>query len=66
MPSKSQAQARMMAMIAHNKKMAQKLGIPQSVGKDFNAADTGTKLLSKAAKNNPAFKKGKKKGIADL
>ena len=55
-----------MAMVSHNKKMAAKTGIPQKVAKDFNKADTGTKLLSKAAKNNPAFKKGKKKGIADL
>jgi hypothetical protein len=53
-------------MVAHNKSAAKRVGVPQAVGKEFAKADTGTKLLSKAAKNNPAFKKGRKKGIADL
>lgn len=39
MPSKSPAQARMMAAVAHNPKFAKKVGIPQSVGKEFNNAD---------------------------
>ena len=39
MPSKSPAQARLMAAVAHNLKFAKKVGIPQSVGKEFNAAD---------------------------
>lgn len=66
MASKSEAQARFMQMVAHNKSAAKRVGVPQAVGKEFAKADTGTKLLSKAAKNNPAFKKGRKKGIADL
>lgn len=41
MPSKSPAQARLMAMAAHNPGAAKRLGIPTSVAKEFNKADTG-------------------------
>lgn len=50
MPSRSAKQARTMAAAAHNPKFARKLGIPQKVAKEFNAADKGTKMLSKAMK----------------
>ena len=33
-----------MAAIAHNPAFAKKVGIPQSVGKDFNQADKGRKF----------------------
>ena len=33
-----------MEMVAHNPKMAKKVGIPQSVGKEFVAADKGKKF----------------------
>lgn len=39
MPSTSPAQAHLMAAVAHNPTFAQKVGIPQSVGKEFNDAD---------------------------
>jgi hypothetical protein len=39
MPSKSPAQEHMMAAVAHNPEFAAKVGIPQSVGKEFNDAD---------------------------
>ena len=42
MPSKSPAQARLMAAVAHDPKFAKKVGVPQSVGKEFNEADKGT------------------------
>lgn len=45
MPSKSPAQARLMAGVAHSAKFARKVGIAQKVGKDFNAADTGSAML---------------------
>ena len=48
MPSKSPAQARLMAAVAHDPKFAKKVGIPQSVGQDFNQADAGTGILSEA------------------
>jgi hypothetical protein len=37
-----------MAAAAHSRAFAKKLGIKQSVAKEFNRADTGTKLLSRA------------------
>ena len=51
MPSKSPAQARMMAAAAHDPKFAKKVGIPSSVAKDYNKADTGTKMLIRAMKS---------------
>ena len=39
MPSKSKKQARTMAAAAHNPAFAKKMGIPQSVAKEFNKAD---------------------------
>jgi len=39
MPSKSAKQHNLMEAVAHNPKFAKKVGIPQSVGKDFAAAD---------------------------
>lgn len=50
MPSKSPAQARLMAAVAHSKKFSNKVGIPQKVGKEFNKADTGTGILKKMRK----------------
>jgi hypothetical protein len=52
MPSKSGKQHRFMEMVAHNKAAASKVGVPQSVGKDFVEADKGKKFpgKSKAAK----------------
>jgi hypothetical protein len=43
MPSKSPAQARLMAAAAHTP--GGYGGVPQSVGKEFNQADKGGKLL---------------------
>ena len=45
MPSKSPAQARLMAAAAHTK--GGYGGVPQSVGKEFNQADAGTGVLKK-------------------
>ena len=41
MPSTSKKQHNFMAAIAHNPAFAKKVGVPQSVGKDFNKADKG-------------------------
>ena len=41
MPSVSKKQHNFMEMIANSPKMAKKAGVPQSVGKDFAAADKG-------------------------
>lgn len=40
MPSVSEKQRRTMAAAAHDPKFAKKVGIPVSVAKEFNAADT--------------------------
>lgn len=45
MPSKSEAQAHLMAAAAHTK--GGYGGVPQSVGKEFNEADKGTGILKK-------------------
>ena len=44
MPSTSKKQHNFMAAIANNPSFAKKVGIPQSVGKDFSSADKGRKF----------------------
>jgi hypothetical protein len=44
MPSTSKKQHNFMAAVANNPKFAKKVGVPQSVGKDFNEADKGRKF----------------------
>jgi hypothetical protein len=46
MPSTSKKQHNFMAAIAHNPAFAKKVGVPQSVGRDFNEADKGKKFGS--------------------
>ena len=46
MPSKSASQHRLMEAVAHSPSFAKKVGIPQSVGKDFAAADKGKKFAA--------------------
>ena len=48
MPSKSPAQARMMAAAAHNPSFAKKVGVPVKVAKEFNQHDKGGAMLSAA------------------
>lgn len=44
MPSKSKAQHNLMAMVANNPVAAKRVGIPQSVGRDYVEADKGRKF----------------------
>jgi hypothetical protein len=44
MPSKTKAQHNLMAMVANDPAAAKRVGIPQSVGKDFVQADKGRKF----------------------
>jgi hypothetical protein len=44
MPSSSKKQHNFMEAIAHSPSFAKKVGVPQSVGKDFSAADKGRKF----------------------
>ena len=59
MPSTSKKQHNFMAAIANNPAFAKKVGVPQSVGKDFNEADKGRKFSkggnTMATKMNPGF-----------
>lgn len=58
MPSVSSKQARFMAAIAHDKDFAEKAGVPQSVGKDFNEADKGTGIRKKKPRHERMYEKG--------
>jgi hypothetical protein len=59
MPSKSKAQHNLMAAVAHNPAFAKKVGIKQSVGKEFASADKG-----KSFKQGGDMKKMSKGGYA--
>ncbi|QZA70642.1 hypothetical protein AH04_167 [Erwinia phage AH04] len=39
MPSVSEKQKKFMAVVAHSPEFAKKVGVPQSVGKEYNDAD---------------------------
>ena len=68
MPSVSKKQHNFMEAIAHSPSFAKKVGVPQSVGKDFSTADKGKKFSkggdTMASKMNPGFMAmmAKKKG----
>lgn len=57
MPSKSPAQARLMQAVAHNPQFAKKVGIPQSVGREFAQADRGKVMNKHEAAESPAYEK---------
>ena len=71
MPSSSAKQHKFMEAIAHSPSFAKKVGVPQSVGKDFSTADKGRKFSKGGdtmAKMNPfmamvAKKKDAAKGM---
>ena len=44
MPSASEKQAKFFAAVAHSKEFAEKVDVPQSVGKDFEKADKQSRL----------------------
>lgn len=56
MPSVSRKQARFMAAVAHSPSFAKEVGVPQSVGRDFNQADAGTGILNKRKARAPGFR----------
>jgi len=75
MPSSSKKQHNFMEAVAHSPAFAKKVGVPQSVGKDFSNADKGRKFSkggdTMASKMNPgmmammAKKKAGAKKMAD-
>jgi hypothetical protein len=72
MPSTSKKQHNFMAAVANNPSFAKKVGVPQSVGKDFSMADKGRKFSkggdTMASKMNPGFMAmmAKKKGATKM
>jgi len=70
MPSTSKKQHSFMEAVAHNPAFAKKVGVPQSVGKDFSTADKGKTFKrggTMATKMNPGFMAmmAKKKGAQE-
>ena len=61
MPSTSAKQHRFMEMIAHDPKKAEQLGIKQSVGQDFVAADKGKKFATGSTGRTDLQKANEKK-----
>jgi hypothetical protein len=57
MPSKSQKQHNLMAMVANDPKAAKRLGISQAVGQEFMKADKGRKFGSGGVKTRPDLQK---------
>lgn len=51
MPSASLKQHRLMLAAAHNPEFAKKVGVPQSVGKDFMEADKAKGIFKSSAKS---------------
>ena len=72
MPSTSKKQHNFMAAIANSPSFAKKVGVPQSVGKDFTTADKGRKFSkggdTMASKMNPGMMAmmAKKKGTSKM
>ena len=62
MPSKSEKQKRLMAAVANNPKFAKKVGIPQSVGKEFEREDKKMDCGSKRKMNKGGMMKYAKGG----
>ena len=57
MPSKSQKQHNLMAMVANDPKAAKRVGVPQSVGQEFMKADKGRKFGSGGMRSRPDLQK---------
>ena len=66
MPSKSAKQHRFMAAIAHNPAFAKKVGVSQSVGKDFTAADKGKRFAAGGMTRQKINKQDTKHGMMDM
>lgn len=60
MPSVSSKQERFMRAVAHDKGFAEKVGVSQSVGKDFEDADEKEKLGKKKPRHERMYKEKEK------
>jgi hypothetical protein len=66
MPSTSKKQHNFMAAIANNPKFAKKVGVPQSVGKEFNNADKGKKFKEGGLMNMKPVDSEENPGLSKL
>ena len=60
MPSVSKKQHNLMEAVAHNPSFAKRVGIPQSVGEEFSAADKGRKFKQGGVMKHDDIKEDKK------
>ena len=63
MPSTSKKQSNFMAAVAHNPAFAKKVGVAQSVGKDFNTADKGKTFREGGAMKDMKMDKAQDKAM---
>ena len=68
MPSRTKKQARFMAAAAHNPAFAKKVGISQSVAKEFNQADKGRKFATggEMKEDSKAYQAKEKRHVAAM
>lgn len=62
MPSKSAKQRKFMAAVSNNPAFAKKVGVPQSVGKEYESADKGKKFKRGGKMSNCGTKRMKSGG----
>lgn len=60
MPSKSEKQHNFMEAVAHSPEFAKKVGVPQSVGKEFVEADKTEESSKKRSMSQKMYKPSKK------
>ena len=66
MPSTSAKQHRFMGAVANNSAFAKKAGVPQSVGKDFSAADKGKRFVGGGALKQKINRQDTQHGAMDM
>lgn len=66
MPSKTEKQRRFMAAVANNPAFAKKVGVPQSVGKEYETADEGKKFRRGGKMSNCGTKRMKSGGALKM
>lgn len=66
MPSKSKKQHDLMRAVKHNPKFAKRVGIPQSVGRDYVAADKRTGRYARGGSVLGALREPRMRPVADV
>lgn len=66
MPSTSAKQAKFMRAVAHSPKFAKRVGVPQSVGKDYEMADKKMRKFASAGKVGRSAQEGIDKALENI